>query len=116
CPLGMRRVALSRLSPAWWVVTGTHRFWTDRHVARKQTAPDRRMAVGNAERYDSDQTQRGSVVDTEPSVPGIGHQAGELCLIEVHQRGVIAALEIHVGLRVDAVVDDDVELVAGADR
>ena len=44
-----------------------------------------------------------------------GHQASELSLADVNQARVIAALDIDLGLLLNAVVDDHVELVAFAD-
>src|SRR5216684_9084036 len=57
-----------------------------------------------------------SIVGAEPSVPRVRHQPAELDPVEVDERRVIAAFEIDVGLFPDAVVDDDVEVVALADR
>src|SRR5262245_66657937 len=59
--------------------------------------------------------RRGSVVDAEAAVPSARHQPRELRLADVNERRVIAAFEIDVGLLLDAVVDDDVEIVAFAD-
>src|ERR1700752_1974052 len=56
------------------------------------------------------------VVDAEPSVPGLGHQPGELRLVHVDERRVIPAFEIDVGLRLDAVVNDDIQFVSPANR
>src|SRR5262249_14310057 len=58
---------------------------------------------------------RGLVVDAEAAVPRARHQPRELRLADVNERRVIAAFEIDVGLLLDAVVDDDVEIVAFAD-
>src|ERR1700694_4885113 len=66
-------------------------------------------------RGDTHPTRPCSVVDAEPAVPGLRHQPRELRLVEMNQRRVIAALEIDVGWLLDAVVDDDVEIVAVAD-
>ena len=49
-------------------------------------------------------------------VTGVAGQPGELRVGEMNERRVVAALEIDVGLAVDAVVDDDVEPIALADR
>src|SRR5262245_35139489 len=55
------------------------------------------------------------VVDAEAAVPRARHQPRELRLADVNERRVIAAFEIDVRLLLDAVVDDDVEIVAFAD-
>jgi hypothetical protein len=55
-------------------------------------------------------------VRAEAAVPGFHVQSRELSLIEVDKRDVIAAFQINIRKRVDAVVDDDVEPVALADR
>ena len=52
----------------------------------------------------------------EAAVPGFHVQSRELSLIEMDKRDVIAAFQINIRKRVDAVVDDDVEPVALADR
>jgi hypothetical protein len=54
-------------------------------------------------------------VCAEAAVPGFRIQSRELSLAQ-DKRDVVAALQINVGLRVDAVVNDDVEPVALADR
>ena len=56
------------------------------------------------------------VVDAEPPVPRLGHQPGELRLVQVDECRVIPAFEIHVGLRLDADVDDDIQFVSLANR
>src|SRR5262245_5767189 len=74
-----------------------------------------RMAWPSAFKRARQLRRRGSVVDAEPTVPRARHQPRELRLADVNERRVIAAFEINVGLLLDAVVDDDVEIVAFAD-
>src|SRR5260370_19902863 len=73
------------------------------------------MRVSVCTRCGIDATATCSIVDAEPSVPGFRHQPRELRLVQMNERGVIAALEIDVGRLLDAVVDDDVEIVALAE-
>src|SRR5262249_53560113 len=57
-----------------------------------------------------------SRVDAELRVPRVRHEARELRMAHMNERLVVAAFHVDVGPRVDAVVDDDVEAVALADR
>ena len=55
------------------------------------------------------------MLHAEAAVPRRGRQIGELRVAHMHQSRVIAALEKHLGLLLDAVVDDQVEAIALAD-
>src|SRR6516165_11414955 len=83
----------------------------------KSPPPAARAAAGAARggRTRPPLASRGSVVGAEPPVPRAQHQPRKLRLADVNQRRVIAAFEIDVGLLLDAVVDDHVEIVAFAD-
>ena len=57
-----------------------------------------------------------SIVRAEVAAPGLRRQTRELRSLHADQRGVIAAFHIDVPPRIDAVVDDDVQPVAFAER
>ena len=46
-------------------------------------------------------------MDAEAEVLRVRRQPGELDLIQMDQRRVVATLKIHIGRLADAVVDDD---------
>src|SRR5438034_1113864 len=60
--------------------------------------------------------QAASIMRGEAAVPSLRGQSRELPAAQMDERGVIAALHIDFALRFDAVVDDDVEAVALANR
>src|SRR5207244_9091289 len=57
-----------------------------------------------------------SIVRAEVAAPGLRRQSRELRALHADQRGVIAAFHVDVPPRIDAVVDDDVQPVAFAER
>src|SRR5438874_8852840 len=70
------------------------------------------------ERQRSDQygrRQRVSIVNAETTMPRLRHHAGELRLIDMDERGVVASFHIHLRLASNAVVDDHVQSIAFAD-
>src|SRR5215510_15671839 len=59
---------------------------------------------------------RTSGADAELRMRRIRHEARELRMAHMNERLVVAAFHVDVGPLVDAVVDDDVEAIALADR
>jgi hypothetical protein len=56
------------------------------------------------------------VVDTEMPAPRVRDELRELRVAQMDQRRVVTSLEVNLGLVGNAVVNDDVELIANTNR
>ena len=65
--------------------------------------------------FGRDPREQSSVMGAEAPMQRVGRQARELRTAQMKKRLMVAGLHIDLGLRFDAVVDDDVEAVARAD-
>ena len=52
----------------------------------------------------------------EPTVMSLRVHSRKLSAVHVYERGVVTAFDINIGLRVDAIVNDNLERVAFPDR